>query len=177
MTKRSYVDREEIERKFWPHVDKTVPSECWTWRGAKGPAGYGVINVKRDRKNYAIRAHVASLFLATGEDRPMGKVTMHSCDNRGCVNPAHLKYGSYADNRADCVEKGRHARGETHPMSKLTDAQVVEMRTRCAQGLSTRQLAEEYGIRPGSVYRITHGWSRKTAGGPIAEADKKGTKR
>jgi len=38
---------------------------------------------------------------------PTGLVVMHSCDNPECTNPEHLSVGTYADNTADMMNKGR----------------------------------------------------------------------
>jgi hypothetical protein len=75
---------------------------CWLWaRGATGD-GYGCLG----HKGWPRGAHRAS-WLAFGNSLPPGLLIMHRCDTRVCVNPDHLRLGTYADNRADCVSKGR----------------------------------------------------------------------
>ena len=34
---------------------------------------------------------------------------LHSCDNRRCINPAHLRIGTAADNTADMMNRARGA--------------------------------------------------------------------
>jgi hypothetical protein len=101
---------------FWRKVDKSAgPEGCWPWTGArqsKDPrypnrGGYGSFLLD-GRTRYAHR-HVLEVTL--GRQLAPGEIAMHSCDNPPCVNPAHLRPGTKADNVADMVAKGRHAHG------------------------------------------------------------------
>ncbi len=77
-------------------------SECFEWKGAKVTGGYGV---KRWRgKNQYV--HRIAYEWAHGPIPP-GNVVMHTCDNRCCVNPDHLRAGTQGDNLRDMHAKGR----------------------------------------------------------------------
>jgi hypothetical protein len=74
-------------------------------------------------------------------------VVMHSCDQPICVNPDHLSLGTSAENSADASRKGRRLPGSQNHQAKLTEAEVIEMRSRYgAGGITHRQLAEEFGV-------------------------------
>jgi hypothetical protein len=64
-----------------------------------------------------------------------------------CVNPAHLGYGTNADNARDMVEAGRQAKGVDHGRAKLTEEQVLEIRRRhAAGGVTQLALGDEFGV-------------------------------
>lgn len=74
---------------------------------------------------------------------PKGLVVMHTCDNKSCVNPDHLKLGTSAENSLDMVNKGRQCKGEQSHFAKLTESDVIQIRK--AEG-SLRTIAKQFNI-------------------------------
>jgi len=147
--------------RFWSKVNKT--GECWEW-GAGLNTGYGKFKlygkmVSSHRLSYVIH-HPLSIDL--WEHREI--LVCHKCDNRLCVNPAHLFLGSCADNVRDCIEKGRRfvgdrnsekIKGEDNGRVILTETQVREIRNKYANGgITQQQLALEYGVERTTIGSI-----------------------
>jgi len=75
---------------------------CEVWLGMRSH-GYGYLW----HEGKMLRAHRVAYELHVGAI-PDGMIVMHTCDNRACVNPKHLRLGTASDNMRDCVAKGRH---------------------------------------------------------------------
>ncbi len=94
-----------LAQRFWPKVGKpNRTSGCWNWTGATINTGYG--SICHDGKHCL--AHRASWQIHKGEI-PGKLLVLHRCDNRLCVNPAHLFLGTKKDNAIDMVKKGRNS--------------------------------------------------------------------
>lgn len=70
--------------KFWAHV--SITETCWLWQGTKQSNGYGLIRLQGKPQ----LAHAAAYKLFFG-DTEQGLEIHHTCQNKLCVNPAHLK--------------------------------------------------------------------------------------
>ncbi len=140
--------------QFWDHVDKSAgPDACWPWTGNIRPDGYGKLRVGKRH----VGAHRVALAGGIGQPEPSGMV-LHSCDNRRCCNPAHLRAGTHAENMADMLLRGRTAPrdGERNPRAKLTAAEVVAIRA-TGHSATDRALAEQYGVTKWTIRDIRNG--------------------
>lgn len=150
-----------LEMRFWNKVNRASEDECWLWTGAVDTRGYGNMNCDGRTK----RSHRIAWELAHGPIPPgvghHGTVVMHTCDNRICCNPAHLKLGDHSANMADMREKGRRKQinaGQANGRAKLTPEQVHAIRL---DKRGKRTIAKDYGISPAQAQRIRNGqqWS------------------
>lgn len=75
--------REQLRKQ----IDFNGPNGCWIWRG-KPNKRYGLVSFKKKR----MRAHRAVWEDSFGPLLPYPKqVLHHRCENKSCVNPAHLE--------------------------------------------------------------------------------------
>lgn len=138
------------EERFWRRVQKG--DGCWIWQAATGSHGYGFINLG-DRY---VLAHRYSWELANGR-RPGRFFVLHSCDNKKCVRPDHLRLGTSKDNVHDMMLRGLMCRGERKPFAKLTDDRVRALRADRAAGKTWSRLSLEYGVTRATAQRAADG--------------------
>lgn len=134
-------------------------SGCLEWRGLKNHAGYPRICFP----GRGVMIGGRSVYTLIHGEIPPGKFVCHTCDNPSCLNPDHLFVGSPKENTSDMFSKGRNnaktspesfRRNENHPSSKLSVAQVLEIR----KSNKTRQkLADEYGVSKSAINAICLG--------------------
>lgn len=104
---------------------------CMEWTGYGNQFGYGRLCVTMADGTPKLKtAHGLAYEFATGElPPPKGKmVLMHSCDNRRCIEPSHLRLGTYAENNADCVAKGRQSWQQKHNPAAPVFRTTVEVK-------------------------------------------------
>lgn len=156
--------------RFWAKVNKAGPVQphvprlgpCWTWTAFRNPNGYGMFMLNRRRGT--VLSHRFAWELERGSTG--GLHVLHKCDNRACVRPDHLFLGTEADNSADKVAKRRQSRGPAHGMknrgegqggSKLTAADVLEIRAMLAAGIYQKVIAEKFGVEQTNISAIHTG--------------------
>jgi hypothetical protein len=145
--------RGTMEEQFMPRVDKTPgqgpKGDCWQWTGSLDNKGYG--RLKRNRKT--VKATHVALEL---DGRPLaaGQMACHTCDNPPCVRPDHLHAADHEWNMRDKADKGRQPHGSDHPHSKLTAAQVLEIR---ADPRAHAEVAQTFGVSKHNIIAIRAG--------------------
>jgi hypothetical protein len=133
-----------VTDRFWEKVDRCGEDECWEWRAGVDGKGYAAFSLTHENQ---IGGHVYSYLIHNGK---IGDSWVcHKCDNPKCVNPRHLFLGNALDNNRDMVRKGRnrYLKGEEHPSSRLTENDVLNIRSEYAKGGVTMfVLADKYKI-------------------------------
>ena len=122
---------------------------CWIWQGALGVGGYGALH----REGRTQRAHRWMYKQFVGPI-PEGAELDHLCRVRACVNPAHLEPISRAEN----VRRGLK--------TKLTRADVLQIRSRLVTGASYHDLAREFGVSTDTISNIRTGKTWKDVSCP-----------
>jgi hypothetical protein len=153
---------ETIIEKFWNYVVKGEPNDCWEWKGCKCQ-GYGQLrDYSSENKNGKYFSHRFSYQLHHPLIKSIHDIDLcvcHSCDNRGCVNPAHLRLDTRTNNNKERMEKNRSYRpvGERNPTCILNEKQVKEIRSEYQAGNITQvELAKEYGVKPTVIWEIVN---------------------
>jgi hypothetical protein len=136
---------------FWSLVDRS--GNCWLWMGPKHPSGYGVYAFE----HRTVMAHRVALMLSTGSFPLPGFVVMHLCNNKQCVNPAHLSVGSQSDNARSAWADG------LHPTPPETVSMSLRFPSDMYQSLKEIAKAEGRSINRQLVYFIRQAKERDEA--------------
>ena len=138
-----------LEGRFWEKVQRNGKDECWPWLASRNQKGYGWFRRFANDRQGGIHAHRMAWILENGEV-PIGMLVCHHCDNRICVNPAHLFIGTAADNAQDASRKHR-----IHRPQKLNWSQILEIRGLADGGMLQREIGALYGVNQTLISQIT----------------------
>lgn len=128
---------------FWSKVEKRGNGECWNWT-ASTSRGFGQLGYNGAHW----WAHRLAYALSHGTPPPRTPI-MHTCGNKLCCNPAHLRVGSMTE-----ISKLTTKRGDW-PHAKLTREQVREIRS--ARAPVGTIIGKDYGVSGETISRIMSG--------------------
>lgn len=139
-----------LPAKFWDKV-QVSKSGCWMWTGQLTDKGYG----RSQFKDCKGRAHRLTAIDSKGVI-PDGMMVLHKCDTPSCVRPSHLYYGTALDNKRDSIYRTKKwVHGSKHPLAKLDDSQVVQIRELDKEGTVKRaDIARMFDVSPRTVRGI-----------------------
>jgi hypothetical protein len=126
--------------RFWGRVALPDENDCMLWTGLRNPRGYGRAFVG----GVYHQANRLSLIFAEGEPTDPRMHAAHSCPNKHCVAPSHLRWATPAENEADKAVDGL----------RLTEVQIQAIRLdRVRTGDSHLAIARRHGVSKTTVQR------------------------
>lgn len=160
--RRDLDPRVSIAERFEKFCGEPTTDGCIPWRGQPDRDGYGELWV--EQCHTSVRAHRVALWLRDGSWPDPDGVVDHECHrptecsggsdcpHRRCVNTEHMIVTSSSVNGS--AARRSALRGERHPRTLLSEADVRAIRDACGAGASQRSIASRYGLGPGAVSAI-----------------------
>ena len=126
-------------------------SDCLEWPFGRSQDAYPSLYISA---NSFSKAHRYMCLRAHGNPPTPTHEALHSCDNKRCVNPQHLRWGTKQENSQEAKDRGRYLKGEGCPATRLTEQDVRAIRAQRAAGLSIDAVAACFGTTRSNVSAI-----------------------
>lgn len=149
----------DVSDRFWSKVDIQGPDDCWLWQGNSHVKGYGIFWF--EGKN--VRANRHALSITKGPAPFEGALSLHSCDNPPCCNPAHLRWGTQQDNVDDRNMRKGPLVGENSPVATIDNQTVSGIYKSRLDGLTIAEIASNLSLPETTVENVYTGrsWSHR----------------
>ena len=150
-----------------------TPNGCWRLLKPLAPNTNGHIAIKRrvNGKQYSLQLHTLSLLHSQApsvwrdiDDIQVDGARAMACHKpichepngagRACFNPSHLRLDGDAGNARDRQRDGNNPAGARNGQSKLTAAQVNDIRREAEAGSTHAAIARKYGVSRPAISQI-----------------------
>ncbi|MFI0818244.1 hypothetical protein ACH4TX_16070 [Streptomyces sp. NPDC021098] len=158
----AWLAKESVRARYWAKVHHTSSrTDCWFFFGGISSTGHASFRAAsrpgRTRRG-TVPGHLYGYQLAHGVIPRLGwdndsPTVCHTCDNHSCQQPAHLRLGTPAENRAEWLARRRD------PGSPLADLRGPAGRSRAIgaairAGRANRESDQEIAVRIGVAVSI-----------------------
>lgn len=141
-----------LKERFMEKIIIDPDTNCWIWQASFSTTGYGQIRINKKTR----KAHQVAYELFVGE-RDKKLDLCHSCNNRKCCNPRHLRQDTQTSNSIDMVKI------KSHPIQILTVEDVIEIKKQLRNTYygQIKDLAKNYNVTLTTICDIKKGrsWS------------------
>ncbi len=145
-----------IREKLLGH--STRKGDCLEWQKYIPENGYhyGMLYYHKTKKYHAV--HRLSYMVFKG-DIPSGMCVLHSCDNRFCIEPKHLRIGTKKDNNQDMLKRkrGNPLKGKFHHKAKLSEEDIIKIRDLRSKGIILKEIAKTFNVHLATIAYICNG--------------------
>lgn len=143
--------------KIWGHRQKKFLKPWLIGHGYEAVSLY-----RKPRKNEKFLVHrlIAQTFIPNPNNlREVNHKNSNRLDNR----PQNLEWVTSKENKQHAIRLGLYknlgknpARGSKQGLSKLSEKQVIEIRTLRKKGISGKKIAKDFGVSDTSIYLIAN---------------------
>lgn len=153
-TNIQYAKTEEETYARWLISKAISVGDCWECHLSPVQKGYCYVQVG-GREGVKWRVHRLVWSVANGPI-PNGKIILHSCDNRKCINPNHLVCGTDQENTDDMIAKGRKVDDPTVGYRRRLNT-ATRIFTLTWEGLSDAQIRDRLLISNSTLWNYRKG--------------------
>ncbi|TVY09837.1 HNH endonuclease [Paenibacillus cremeus] len=126
---------------------------CWNVYGRNLDTD-GYYYISRNCKKYKLHRWIAlNEYGFTEENQKL--VVRHLCNNKKCINPSHLKFGTPKENSEDSVLAGIQPHGETSGQSILNNDDVLKIKELLQNtSITFKELGEMFSVDESTIQDI-----------------------
>lgn len=145
---------------FFQEALKANTPDCILWPYAQMTKGYGAIGMGGKK----ISTSRLMCLQAHGEPLVEGVGAAHSCGNKLCINPRHLRWATQKENEADKILHQRTIQGK--PGGRKLSKEIVHWlrNSPIRPYLTTRELTAIFEVTPNTISMAINGDTWQDAG-------------